>query len=257
MPAMQPLDSTVWWLMLARTPGRGDQTDRRAQRSTVWGPRPRAARPRRIGPHQPRLQAGWGAAWPRGHRQRGTVGRVSRPSDLPTRKEPTWLPGLGLSPGSERRFSARRKDCLVLRRQREGGPGSRFLACQLQAPLCGTEAGGGREACSPNLEGGSAAGSLTLKNRKWIQTGGSGQRDSGSWFDPLITQRAECPTRGRTNHSEAWAEQAARGAGGARLVTSWAPSSSAKSAGRPHPDACWLRSWPGMNGFALFLPRVP
>lgn len=54
----------------------------------------------------------------------------------------------GTAAGVREEVSARLKDCLVPRRQRQGGPGSRFLACQLQAPLGGKEAGGGREACS-------------------------------------------------------------------------------------------------------------
>ena len=142
---MQPLDSTVWWLMPARSPGRGDQTDRRAQRSTVWVPRPRAARsPRRLGPHQPRLQAGWGAAWPRGHRQRGAVGRVSRPLDLPPGSSEPSCPAWDCRRGQRGGFCAA-----------EGLPGSpeaetRWAGEQL--PLGGKEAGGGREACSP-LEG--------------------------------------------------------------------------------------------------------
>ena len=139
LPAMQPLDSTLWWLMLARSPGRGDQTDRRAQRSTVWCPRPRAAHPlQRVGPHQSRLQAGCGATWHRGHRQRG-----AHPEGANLAARP------GTAAGVREEVSARLKDCLVPRRQRQGGPESRFLACQLQALLGGKEAGGGREACSP------------------------------------------------------------------------------------------------------------
>ena len=94
LPAMQPLDSTLWWPMLARSLGRGDQTDRRAQRSAVWCPRPRAARRR-----------SWSVHTNHGSRPAGEPrGTGATGSEGPTRKERTWPPGLGLPPGPERRF---------------------------------------------------------------------------------------------------------------------------------------------------------
>lgn len=187
LPADATVGLTVWWLMLARDPQvGGDQTDRRAQRSTVWGPIPeRLGRGGSVRTNHGSKPAGE----PRGPGATGSEGlwsRVSAVSSGSARSgEGTNLaarPGT-VAKGVREEVSARRKDCLVPRRAEQGGPGSRFLACQLQAPLCGTETGGGREACSPTLR---EVGSWkpNAEEQKVDPNGGSGQRDSGSWFDP-------------------------------------------------------------------------
>ena len=118
LPAMQPLDSTVWWLMPARSPGRGDQTDRRAQRSTVWGPRPWAARSAAAARSAPTTAPGrlGSRVAPGPQAARGCGPRVQTlGSAHPEAANLAARPGT--VDGVREEVSARLKDCLVPRRQ--------------------------------------------------------------------------------------------------------------------------------------------